>query len=298
MISCSIGVMAFNEEANIGHLLEALMRQRLVACAIKEIIVVASGCTDRTIQIVQALAESNAVVTLAVQKEREGKASAINLFLSRAKSDVMVVESADTIPHEDAIERLVRPFQDPKVGMTGAHPIPVNSRDTFMGFTSHLFWSLHHQVALRHPKLGELIAFRNIVREIPNTTAVDEASIEAIVTQAGYRIHYAADALVHNKGPETIRDFLKQRRRITAGHKHLKSTQNYQVSTMKIRNLTGLLALLLKETTLNPKTLLWAFGSVGLELWGRLLGTYDYYVKGINPFAWETARSTKKLRND
>jgi hypothetical protein len=208
----------------------------------------------------------------------------------------VVVESGDTIPDESAIENLVRPFLDPGVGMTGARPVPVNSEETFMGFTVNLFWRLHHEMALEHPKLGELIAFRNIVPEIPKNTAVDEASIEAIVTGAGYRIHYAKDAIVRNKGPETVRDFLKQRRRIMVGHKYLQITHGYTVSTMKFMNLARLFRRLVKDIRWNPKRAVWTGAAVLLEGYGRLLGDYDYYIKKKNPYAWDIAQSTKSLK--
>ncbi|MFX0133852.1 MAG: glycosyltransferase [Candidatus Hodarchaeota archaeon] len=220
-LDCSIGVMAYNEEANIKCLLESLLKQRIVSCKITEIIVVASGCTDNTVPIVESIVKDHPIVKLFVQEKREGKASAIDMFLSVAKGDVVIIESGDTIPEKDTVENLVQPFKDPNVGMTGARPVPVNSSGTFMGFTVNLFWRLHHELALIDPKLGEMIAFRNIICEIPKDTAVDEASIEAIITKSDYRIHYAEDAIVRNKGPETISDFIKQRRRIMAGHKHL-----------------------------------------------------------------------------
>lgn len=288
--------MAFNEEVNIGQILEALLKQRLSTCQISEIIVVASGCTDQTEKVVESIAASNKLVKLLVQDRREGKASAVNLFLSRAKGDIAVIESGDTIPEENAIENLIRPFHDAEVGMTGAHPIPVDSKDTFMGFTVNLFWRLHHEMAMNHPKLGELIAFRNIVREIPKDTAVDEASIEAIVTKAGYRIHYVKNSIVYNKGAETIRDFLTQRRRVMVGHKHLQKSRDYTVSSMKIKNLFSLFNRLFKDTPWSFKTILWTFGAVFLEIFGRFLGDYDYYIKRKNPYAWDVARSTKDLQ--
>lgn len=296
-LSCSIGVMAFNEEANIGYLLKSLLDQRLSRCKISEIVVVASGCTDNTVGIVESIAEYNSLVELIVQETREGKASGINLFLSKAKGDVVIIESGDTLPEEDAIENLVRPFYDRSVGMTGARPIPVNSGDTFMGYTVHLFWRLHHELALVNPKLGELIAFRNIIREIPENTAVDEASIESIITEAGYRIHYAKDAVVYNKGAETVNDFLKQRRRIMVGHKHLQMSRGYVVSSMKIGNLFALLILVLRDRGWTMKRVFWTCGAMFLEMFGRLLGDYDYYIKKENPFAWDIAESTKNLRN-
>ena len=297
-IDCSIGVMAYNEEANIKYLLESLLNQRLISCKISEIVIVASGCTDNTVPTVESILKHHRIVKLLCQERREGKASAIDLFLSVAKGDVVIIESGDTIPEKDTVENLVRPFKDPNVGMTGARPIPVDSNDTFMGFTVNLFWQLHHELALIDPKLGEMIAFRNIIHEFPKDTAVDEASIEAIITQAGYQIYYAKDAIVRNKGPETTRDFIKQRRRITAGHKHLQTKNNYMVSTMKIGNLFRLFNRLLKDTSWNFNTLLWTVGAVLLEFWGRLLGDYDYFVKKKNPFAWDIAETTKNLKND
>ncbi len=295
-LTCSVGVIAFNEEDNIRYILEALLKQRLVTCEIDEIIVVSSGCTDNTENIVRSIARDSGKINLIVQMEREGKASAINLFLSSVKGEVVVVESGDTIPDEDAVENLVRPFHDPEIGMTGAHPVPVNSEDTFMGFTVNLFWRLHHEMALKQPKLGELVAFRNIVKEIPRDTAVDEASIEAIITDAGLRIHYADDAYVQNKGPETVRDFLKQRRRIMIGHKFLQKTHDYTVSTMKMSNLLRLFGHVLKTTKWTPRKVVWTCGAICLEAYGRFLGDYDYYVKKENPFAWDIAQTTKNLK--
>lgn len=292
MIRCSIGILAYNEEANIARLLEALRRQRCVVCAVESVIVVASGCTDRTEAFVREQMKEDERIRLLVQARREGKASAINLFLSEASGEVFVLISGDTIPEEETVERLVVPFLDPEVGMTGGRPVPVNREDSFMGFTTHLLWRLHHRIALQHPKLGEMIAFRSSVREIPPDTAVDEASIEAQVTAAGFRLRYVADAVVRNKGPENVKDFLRQRRRIAAGHLYLQRTRGYAVSTSSPRKI---LALLLGDVRWRPRELGWTAGAVLLEAWARLLGRYDYSVRKRNPFIWEIASSTKKL---
>ncbi len=53
MLSISIGIMAYNEEANIGRLLQSVFDQRCVNGHIEEIVVVASGCTDNTEDIVR-----------------------------------------------------------------------------------------------------------------------------------------------------------------------------------------------------------------------------------------------------
>jgi biofilm PGA synthesis N-glycosyltransferase PgaC len=49
----SIAVPAYNEERNIGELLDTLRAQRVKRAKIVEVVVVASGCTDRTAEIVR-----------------------------------------------------------------------------------------------------------------------------------------------------------------------------------------------------------------------------------------------------
>ncbi len=291
MYSISIGVCVYNEEKNIRTLLNSLLAQKNIK-DIKEIIVVSSACSDKTDEIVENdFSKSDPKIILIKQKKREGKASAINLFLEQAKGDIMVLESGDTIPAEDTIDNLTKPFKNPKIGMVGGRPIPVNDPDTFMGFTVHLLWELHHKLAMRHPKLGELVAFRrNLIKRIPTDTAVDEAFIEALITEQGHELTYVPDAIVYNKGPETISDFLKQRRRIFAGHIHLIRVKGYAPSSMKKFEI---LKLVLEDLELNPKEILWTWGAMLLELYGRALGSYDFYIKKDNPYIWNMAVTTK-----
>ena len=125
-LRCSIGVTAHNEEQNIGECVQALRSQLLNEVEIAEIVVVASGCTDRTHEIVEAISRQDPRVRLLTQPERQGKTSAINLFLSVAQEPLCVLQSGDTIANEVAVEHLVRMFRDPKVGMVGAQKVPVN----------------------------------------------------------------------------------------------------------------------------------------------------------------------------
>jgi cellulose synthase/poly-beta-1,6-N-acetylglucosamine synthase-like glycosyltransferase len=292
MTRVSVGVMAYNEEANVGRLLERLVSEYPPESEIIEIVVVSSGSTDSTDEIVGKWEEKDERVRLIRETVRRGKASAINLFLAEAEGEVLIMESADTLPEQGTIEKLIAPFSDPEIGMTGGRPIPVNDPRSFMGFLCHLLWRLHHRLALVEPKLGEMVAFRNVVNAIPAETAVDEASIEAIVTSKGYRLAYIPDATVWNKGPENLRDFLKQRRRIYAGHLWLQDAQDYTVST---KGVGRILKLFFSELRPHPKEYLWGVTAIFLEAVGRMLGEYDYKVRKINPYRWQVARSTKKL---
>ncbi len=291
LIPCTIGIAAHNEEANIGRLLQRLQAQQLTVVAPSEILVVSSGSTDRTDAIVREWLTREPRLQLLLQPRREGKASAINLILRQARERVVIISSADLLPEVDAIEKLVAPFADPEVGMTSCRPVPVDDPDTFMGFCTHLLWNLHHQINLRSFKAGEMIAFRKIFERIPYKTSVDEASIEPVIRGQGYGVRYVPDAIVYNKGPATVADFLRQRRRIYAGHLDVEQLLGYSVSTMSGLKILGLL---LRQLDWRPRRFVWTWGVVALEAYGRYLGRRDYRRRRDHS-VWDIAASTKRL---
>ena len=293
-IGCSVGIMAYNEEANIERTLRAILDQQSLTTRIEEVIVVASGCTDHTVPLVDTIARQEPKVSLYVQEKREGKASAINLFLKQATSQVVVLLGADVIPEASALENLCAPFKDPTIGMVGGRPVPVNDPSTFMGHAIHLLWRLHDRVARVSPKLGEIIAFRNVISGIPTNSAVDEISIQALISQLGYRLIYEPACVIYNKGPLNIRDFLKQRRRIYAGHLKVRAQQNYEASTMKVSPIARQLLACRDFTMSNPRQAMWTLLTILLEAIARLQGYYDFWGKREHHI-WQMVDSTKDL---
>lgn len=294
-LACSIGIFAHNEAANIRALLNSLINQKTVLADITEIIVVSSASTDGTDEIVRDFSAEHPRVRLITQAKREGKSAAINLFLAEARQEILIVISGDVIPAEFTIEKLVAAFQDPQLGACGGRPVPVNSHDTFMGYAVHLLWRLHHRMALLSPKLGEMIVFRKVMDSIPRDSAVDEASIEAIVQSQGLKLRYIPEAIIHNKGPETLADFIKQRKRIQNGHLWLMNKHDYKVVS---QDKGVLFKIMLAELTEAPGDFLKLGMVMLLEMYCRILGSWDYHVKKKNPFTWEIARSTKDIKMD
>jgi biofilm PGA synthesis N-glycosyltransferase PgaC len=291
-IGISVCVPAYNEQDNIANLLYSLTSQIGNDFEINQIVVVSSGSTDKTANISENLSESDSRITVIKQKKREGKVSAINEFLKVASNDLIVLESADTIPDKQTIERLCLPLKNPRIGMVGAHPIPTNDEDSFMGYISHLEWAIHHRLAIRSPKCGELVAFRRVFENIPDT-AVDEAWIEYEIVRRKLEIAYAPEAIVYNKGPETVSDLVKQRRRIACGHLDLNKRTKFGVSSSKFSS--TLPAILEVFPTKKPKRWIYFLSAVALEGWSRILGYYDYYRKKDQHSIWEVSKTTKRL---
>jgi len=293
---CSVGITAHNEEANIGRLLEAMLSQQLDEVVITEIIVVASGCTDNTCSIVREFEAREPLIKLLTQDEREGKVSAVNLFLQHAQEEICVLESGDTLPGEHSVESLVKMFRNPQVGMTGAHKVPVNVPDHVIGYLSHLRLTMEHSLCLEIPRLGEMIAFRKVFDQIPPDVAMDEAFVEALMIDRGLDVRYAPDAMVYNMGPETFSDFVRQRRRNYAGHLHLKHKYGYRVSSLDNARVARLALTEAWGAISRTFRLLYVLTTLAaIEIYSRILGSYDYYVKGEKHVVWDMAWTTKEV---
>lgn len=290
-IQCSIGITAYNEEENIGPLLQAILNQHLHQVEMQEVIVVCSACTDRTVPIVREFMAQDERIKLIEQERREGKTSALNLFLAAAESDILVLESGDTLPHEYAVEHLVRMFTDPTVGMVGAQKMAVNTPDHIVSLLSHIRLRMEHQLCLEIPRLGEMVAFRKVFTHIPPDVAMDEAFIEAIVVERGMRVRYAPDAVVYSVGPTTIADFVRQRRRNHAGHLYLKHKYGYAVSSIQNKKVAKIA---LKELWGVIQFLWVLFLLAAVEGSSRLLGWYDFAVKGERHVVWDMAWTQKQ----
>jgi cellulose synthase/poly-beta-1,6-N-acetylglucosamine synthase-like glycosyltransferase len=229
-------------------------------------------------------------IQLHVQEKREGTTSAINVFLANASEKICVLESGDTLPREDTIGRMVQMFRDPAVGMTGAQKVAVNTPDHVVGVLSHLRLRMEHQLCLEIPRLGELIAFRKVFDRIPPDVAMDEAFVEALIIRRGMQVRYAPEAVVYNMGPETVGDFVRQRRRNYAGHLHLKDKYGYKVSSLQN---TRVVRLALEEVW-GAIRLVATLGILAtLEMYSRVLGFWDYRVKKRKHVVWGMAWSTK-----
>jgi cellulose synthase/poly-beta-1,6-N-acetylglucosamine synthase-like glycosyltransferase len=174
--------------------------------------------------------------------------------------------------------------------MTGAQKVAVNTPDHVVGVLSHLRLQMEHQLCLEIPRLGELIAFRKVFDQIPSDVAMDEAFVEALIIRRGMQVRYAPDAVVYNMGPETVTDFVTQRRRNYAGHLYLKDKYGYRVSSLEN---TRVVRIALQEVW-GAVRLVTTLGILAiLEVYSRILGVWDYRVRKKRHVVWDMAWTTK-----
>jgi cellulose synthase/poly-beta-1,6-N-acetylglucosamine synthase-like glycosyltransferase len=294
-ITIGIGIAAHNEEANIGKLLQNLLNQPLEDFLIlKEIIVVTSGCTDRTEEIVEEFATKDKRVKHISEEERRGKSFAVNLILGNAQDkDILVMLSADNLPEKWSINNIIKPLiKEEKIGCVSSHPTPVNDRNTLFGFIAHLIWDLHYALSLNgNVKLtGEFYALKpGLVKEIPRVVN-DDLYIEYSIKKQGYKIKQALNAISYMNGPETLKDFMTQRIRVHIGHYQIARMTGYVPQTVK----TGeILKTMMKMG--YWKKIHFLIAAIFLEISAKIIASFLFHRNKI-PYKWDYAESTKNLR--
>jgi len=292
-IEITVGICAYNEEWVIERSIRSIYAQKLSGVVVKEAIVVSSGSTDGTDRIVEALSGEFPNLRLIRQEKREGKNSAINCYLDNKTCQIVVMLNADNVfGTEDSLQKLVEPFRDEHVGITGGHPCPVNDKRTKIGFAVNLMWCIHHELAMVHPKIGELIAFRDIGTRLPTDMQSDEDIIRMNLEKVGYVCVYVPDAIIINRGPETEEDFIKQRVRVNVGECTMKKVYGYDVPTWNKKFLIHASLSSIRALGFHPFKMLYA---ARLESKCRKIAQEHVDRSEDNMSIWDRVNSTKKL---
>ncbi len=292
-LEIAIGICAYNEEQTIERSIRSIYAQSTPGIVVREILVVSSGSTDGTDDIVRGLMAEYPELRFLPQERREGKNSAINMYLDNKTCDLVVMLNADNVfASEDSLYNLVIPFRDPEMGMVGGHPIPTNDPKDRVGFACHMLWSMHHNLAMIYPKIGELVAFRDIGTRLRTDMQSDEDLIRMRLEEAGYRTAYAPGATIYNRGPETEEDFLKQRVRVNIGEVTMKRTYDYDIPSWNKGYLVRTLLGTVRDLGFHPFKMLYA---VGLEVKARRMAQEHVANGGDNMSVWDPVSTTKRV---
>jgi rhamnosyltransferase len=203
---CSLVIRAYNEEKHLGRLLEGIQRQTLQDC---EIILVDSGSTDSTVSIAESVGAR--VVHIPPGEFTFGRS--LNLGIQAARHELIVIASAHVYPvYPDWLESLLRPFQDPRVGLAyGKQRGPENA--WFSEQQIFLQWypdaSLFRQPTSFCNNANAAIR-RALWQQNPydeNLTGLEDLAWGKWLQAQGYAISYVAEAEiihVHNETPSGV----------------------------------------------------------------------------------------------
>jgi cellulose synthase/poly-beta-1,6-N-acetylglucosamine synthase-like glycosyltransferase len=183
------------------------------------VIVACDGCSDDTVQVARS-AGADEVLDL----PRGGKAAAINAAVAQGHSPILAFSDANALLLPVALEQLVKPFADSRVGaVAGEQRI---SRDVG---AEGPYWRYESYLKRREALFasaagsdGSIHALRRAVfRQLPTDRIImDDLSLSMMAPEHGKRIAYAQEAAAVEGSSPTWRVEFRRKSRIMAGTLH------------------------------------------------------------------------------
>ena len=223
----SIIVPAYNEEKVIKNRINNLLNLNYPKDKY-EIIIIESGSTDNTYQIVNDVInnrqnKTNQTIKLLQEKRRKGKASAINFGKLHAKGNIILITDANSIYDEKVLKELVPHFENPKVGAVCGRYIVTNP-DNILTSSESFYWILEHIMCFGESIIssactvfGTISAFRSKLVEADITMSSEDLDMAIQVKRKGYKIEYEPKAIAYENAATIHRDQIIQKKRIAIG---------------------------------------------------------------------------------
>ena len=296
----SIGICCYNEEETIAALLNNLIKKQDLTSS-SEVIVVCSGCSDNTPQIVEEFSRKDKRIRLIEEHKRQGKASAVNIILNEAGNDFIVWIDADHIPLENSLNHLLGHFSDPQIGIVSGYHIPINKREGLMGKIGYTNMSLHNfsrQYCFENSinqQYGDVFwaMRREICTHIPKDIVGDDAYIGVECEQKGFKMYLEEKAVAFFWTPQTINDYVTQRRRFTYGNLLIKRKTGKRVEVLETLPTRHKLTILSRWLAGNMRAIPYLTVIILIETCTGFLARLDLKRKNRS-ISWKMAQSTKR----
>jgi biofilm PGA synthesis N-glycosyltransferase PgaC len=300
MPSYSVIVCAHNEEHNIAALVSDVLGQRVPdGWNFTELLIVADGCTDRTVELVRAAQhEHPSIRLLELPHPNRGKSLAFNVGIVTLATDTVVMFDADVrLAHDDVTARLLGAVGEGGALVSGndvPEPKPIASLGHAASVGRHL---IKQELKRRlnyydnvYTCVGRCMAMQRSFYDglsIPNVPGEDNFRYFT-ARERGLRYTYAPDAVVFFKPADTLADYVHQHARFWHGvacfHGQFGSRADYGNPWLYARVLASLMVQ-------HPLVMCsWGIAAVAGQ---ALYGWQRYATKQVQTGVWEDVLSTK-----
>ena len=220
----SVLIAAYNERPVIARTLASVLESDYPDL---EVVVVDDGSTDGTGDVVEEAYGWHPRVGL-IRQTNGGKAAALNHAITVAKGDVLVCFDADTQIAPDTIAKLVRHFEDRRIGAVAGN-VKVGNRMNLVTRWQSIEYITSQNLDRR------VYALLNAVTVVPGAvgawrraavqqvggyvadTLAEDMDLTFRLRRAGWKIDTDSDALGWTEAPDSLRTLFKQRYRWAFG---------------------------------------------------------------------------------
>src|ERR1035437_1289605 len=261
----SVVVPAYREELVIVRTVESLLKQ--VYAGALEIIVVDDGSPDDTREVATRAFRDEPRVTV-LSKPNGGKASALNLGIQRARSEIVVCLDADTQFEPETIAELVAPLARPGVGAVAGNA-KVGNRVNLVTRWQALEYVTSQNLDRRAFALLNCITVipgavgawrRSVILEaggFTSDTLAEDQDLTITIRKMGHEIAFAERAIAWTEAPDTLGTLSRQRFRWSFGTlqcawKHKDALFNRRYGTLGIIALPNTWLFQLLLTAISP----------------------------------------------
>lgn len=227
-ISLSIGIVAYNEEVNIGKLLQRLLVQSQKH-KIEEIIVISDGSIDQTINEIKPFDKS--IVKLIKHSKSLGKAFRENQLLKIYKGDFLLILDADILPDKNLLKYGIATLQTNKnFGIIGCKVIPLKASNFFekiinlsVSMKQYMYERVNYgnNIYLCHGRAR--IFSRGFTEKLKWRKGISEDAYSYLsCIKFGYKFIYEQRVKVYYRSPQNLNDHIMQSARFFQGQIELK----------------------------------------------------------------------------
>ncbi len=212
-------VAAFNEDAVIAEKLANTWALDYPADRF-QICIGSDGSNDDTNTILSECRDPRLKAFLF--PERRGKISVLNDLMRSVNADIVVFSDANTLFNPDALQLLVAPFADPKVGcVSGELVIADNGGASGEG----IYWKYEGWIKRNEAKLGFLMGCNGgifairpeLYEPLPASTIVEDFVLTLRILERGHEIRFVPQAKGIEPACESTHAEMKRKIRIGAG---------------------------------------------------------------------------------
>lgn len=217
-MTVSIGIPAYNEQANIKNIVFSLLRQEQANFVLKEIIIASDGSDDRTLE--KLLEIKSDKIKIIAGMERKGKSYRMSQIFAEFTGDCLFILDADIeIEDNNLLSDIFKKIDLKKQGIMSVEAVPLIAENYFEACINHNV-KLQMELRKKWNKGENYMVIRGVFIGLwgefaksiilPPELVNNDTYLYFLALEHKYHPKYVPDLNIFYKSPKTLKDHILQ----------------------------------------------------------------------------------------